>query len=106
MSGRRLSDGEWEMVFGRCAKGDWSTQPISDAWVSKYGFIIQQFRGGFPPDTQTTRSLLALPPRVRLSTRSTWPVGVRNLLDAIILLVIRLFTNHRTPDTGRTPDAL
>ncbi len=76
-----LTDAQRKKVLMRCAVGDWSAAPPTDAWIQKYGSFIQSQRTRLRGARQGTSlhelelPLLDIPPRVFFDTREHWLSG-------------------------------
>ncbi|MCH7545887.1 MAG: hypothetical protein IID30_05725 [Planctomycetes bacterium] len=77
-SQRRSDQKLWDMVLGRCIRGDRNARPVSEAWKRKYGTLINLFKSSrtkqFDPDLEA--EWLTLPPQVHFEVRSPWPADV------------------------------
>jgi hypothetical protein len=82
-----LSDDAWLSILQRCATGDGAARPPSDEWQNKYGgFTRLGANRAATHDDPAWRAdaeeiLLTLPPRVDMTTRDDWPVGIGPTLD-------------------------
>ncbi len=76
-----LDEDHWYSLLSRAAKGDWRREPLTDKWVQSYGKLIIENRGTVPRDSSLGQVIAALPPRVDITTRDVWPVGVPPRLD-------------------------
>ncbi|MCP3904626.1 MAG: hypothetical protein GY715_13450 [Planctomycetes bacterium] len=83
----RITDSQWLSLLKRCAVGDGGARPPSDAWLGKYARLIRAAaaRAREHEDPQWRRAveavLLTVPPRVDMTTRDDWPIGVGATLD-------------------------
>jgi hypothetical protein len=93
---RRIKSNEltadaWIALVDRCAVGDGGARPPSDEWILKYGRLVDiigaRTRSGRTVDddwrAEGEATLLTIPPRLDLSTRETWPVGVGPTIDVV-----------------------
>lgn len=70
----KLTHGHWSTLLHRCADGDWRARPVSEEWVEKYGEFIWDVRHRLIGDDTLEQLLLAIPPQVRIASRTIWPV--------------------------------
>lgn len=72
----QLSTDQVADFLDRCASGDWKAQPVTDEWIAKYGDFIISMRHTLVDQSSLEQKLQDIPPRIDLSTRDTWPVGM------------------------------
>jgi len=86
--GRRLmmdqvTDQQRLAIIRRCVKGDWMVAPPSDAWMNKYGPMLDELRSrlararGGADLHPMEKPLLDVPARIDLETSDVWPRGTR-----------------------------
>lgn len=68
-----LDDGDWQALVDRCLRGDSSARPVTGEWERKYGILLIHARNSAPKALELDEALLALPPRVELSSSRAWP---------------------------------
>jgi len=82
-----LTDDQWLSIMARCATGDGAARPPSDSWLNKYAGLTRngaaRARSHADADwrAEVEAILLTLPPRVDMTTRDDWPVGVGPTLN-------------------------
>ena len=62
-----LSRDHFLLMFDRFVAGDWWARPVSEAWVNKYGRLIDAWRRGAANDSELAARLIQLPPRMQLT---------------------------------------
>lgn len=77
----QLSDREWSMLLDRCARGEAGIRPPGAAWRTKYGDLLQRYRGRLVDEPEQEAVLLRIPPWIEITARESWPVGVPIRLD-------------------------
>jgi hypothetical protein len=78
---RQISDSELHALIRRCISGDRLAVPVSARWESKYGGLLQQCRTIAPAEFGLDDALLALPPRLDISSVRPWPHDAPLCLD-------------------------
>ena len=77
----QVTDEQSEKIIARCVKGDWTSSPPDEAWINKYGMMLNTMRprlvgrrNGQELHT-LEKPLLNLPVKVDFDTRESWPAG-------------------------------
>jgi len=78
-SSGRLSNAQWVDLVERCAGGDWGARPVSNAWIAKYGVVLDSWRPRLK-GRELEQLLLDIEPRLDVTGRETWPEGVGAVL--------------------------
>ncbi|HWB21036.1 MAG TPA: hypothetical protein VG711_12095 [Phycisphaerales bacterium] len=81
ISANRLSAEQYLTFINRTVTGDFTASPPSDAWIAKYGDVLNSGRIRLATDPTVIAALDSIPPRIDLFARSPWPADVEPVLS-------------------------